>query len=330
MRSLSKSVLLLVAGLCVGCGSLGEKLAKEPPPLRDMEEPLELFDEPDDEGVRVSLPSGGFSGIYVGESGESLDELVGEESEGLTVTKVIENSPGAFAGVEAGDLLLEARIDDGEPVELRWPSEWRKIELENAPGTHIDLVYDRAEDERETSLVLAQRHRNSEREEAERFREESKVGLVVRTATEVEARGAGLGPGGGAVIVGMSQASPWRAAGLRFGDLITAIDGEVVAHPRVVLEAITNAAEESELEIAYRRGEADLTTTARVSKRKGEINEFTFPLLFSHESRRGKSKTKFLLGLLGYEETDAAWEFTLLWLITFSGGDADELEEVEQ
>ena len=41
-----------------------------------------------------------------------------------------------------------------------------------------------------------------------------------------EARAAGLGPGGGAVVVGLSERSPWRAAGLRFGDLIVAaLDG---------------------------------------------------------------------------------------------------------
>jgi len=66
------------------------------------------------------------------------------------------------------------------------------------------------------------------------------------------------------------------------------------------------------------------------SCRKSELSSFTFPILFSHEKDRDTSETSFLLGLLGWKSTPAAWEFKLLWIIRFTGGDADKLEEVEQ
>ncbi|MFQ5517227.1 MAG: RNA polymerase sigma factor, partial [Acidimicrobiia bacterium] len=76
--------------------------------------------------------------------------------------------------------------------------------------------------EAEAVVQAMERLRPADRGETERFREEDRVGVVVRTATEVEARAVGLGPGGGAVVVGLSRTSPWREAGLRFGDLIVA------------------------------------------------------------------------------------------------------------
>ena len=50
----------------------------------------------------------------------------------------------------------------------------------------------------------------AERDEGARFREEERVGFIVRSATEVEARSAGLAPGAGVVLVGLAAGSPWR------------------------------------------------------------------------------------------------------------------------
>jgi C-terminal processing protease CtpA/Prc len=93
-----------------------------------MEEPLPLAHEPDDEAARRELAPGTFTGVVVGDARTSLDAML-EEPEGLLVTAVVENSPADFAGIEAGDLLLEVRAPEGHP--LRWPangarSSWRR------------------------------------------------------------------------------------------------------------------------------------------------------------------------------------------------------------
>ncbi len=313
----------------VSCVGLGEKLSDEPPPLADMEEPVALFQEPDDEAIRVALPVGGFSGVYVKEVAESLDDLV-EGGEGVVVTRIVENSPGDFAGLRVDDILLEATPRDGETVELSYPSHWRRLELETSPGTPIEIVFDRADEEMTTEIVLVPRARPADRTEAERFREEDRVGVVLRTATEVEARRAGLPPGGGAVVVGLSARSPWRHGRVRFSDLITAVDDKPVDHPNVVLEAIAKAPEDGAVRLSLLRGKQKLSVEAPVSRRETTIEEVEVFPLFSHEEKRGRSETKVLLGLFGYEETSAAWEMTLLWFIHFGGGDADRLEEVQE
>lgn len=327
MRPVLLLVLLTLA--CQGCSSFsGRTLNSRPPALADMEEPLPLQDEPDDEAARQAMPKPAFSGIIPGESGQSMDDLFDQEP-GLLVEDVVENSPAAFAGIEKGDLLLAAGPAGSEPSELRWPSEWRALEEKSAPGTRILLRFDRAGRERETALVLAERHRHGGRLALDRFREEAKVGIVLRSATEVEAAGAGLAAGGGAVVVGLSKRSPWRAAGVLFGDLIVAVNEREVLHPQIVLDAIRSADSDAAIVLDLNRAGETLKIEAPTSRRESEFSDFRIPLLVSYESEGERSDMSLLHGLVGYEETGAAWQFTLLWLIHFGGGETEELQEVE-
>ena len=314
------SLLLFAATSC----SLSPDLPEQSPALRDMEEPLDLRDEPNDEAARQQLPAGTFSGLYLADSRETLAAKL-DEPDSVEVERVVENSPAAAAGLERGDLVLEVEID-GEPRPLRRPSEWRHIELESTPGTEVVLFVDRAGREARATLRLVERLAPPPRELTERYREEQRTGVIVRTATEVEARAAGLGPGAGAVLVGMSARSPWRAAGLRFKDLIVAVDGEPLSHPQDLLLAIRDQ-ERDALELTYVRDGARATVTAALSAREHEWTEFTIPLIFSYESDRGASEWSLLLGIMNHRSTAAAWRFRLLWLFSFGGGDADQLLE---
>lgn len=322
-------VCILPFLLLTGCQFLYPPLAGEHVPLDDMEEPLELFEEPDDEPLRRTLTKGAFTGIYVGEAADSLEELA-DEGPGVVVLRVVENSPGERAGLERDDVILEIRVNDAaDPVAIGWPSQWRQIELGATPGDVLRIVYERAAVERRTALTAVVRHRHPDRIDAERFREEEKVGVVVRAATEVEAHAAGLPPGGGAVVVGMSRRSPWRHAGLRFNDLIARVDDATVAHPQSVIAAIARADADTTLTLQIMRDGETLSVNAPLSAREQELKGFTIPLLFSHEDDRGTSDTSLLLGLLGYKETAVAWEFRLLWFIRFTGGEAERLRSVE-
>jgi len=322
MRNL---LLFLSAPFLVAC--VGSELARQPPPLAGMEEPLERMAPPDDEAQRLALPKGSFTGLVVGDSRASLDAMLGEP-EGVLVVSVVENSPADAAGIEPGDLVLEARA--AEPLVLRWPSEWRALELALEPGTTLALVVDRAGAERTCELTTIARVRAAERGPSERIREEQRVGVVLRTATEVEARAAGLGPGGGAVVVGLTRESPWRAAGVVFGDLIRAIDGVAVAHPAVVVDRIRSAPEDGTLELELVRAGQRLTLAARVSARAQELTQLWIPLLFRHRKEHDHSSTSALLGLYRHERTPAAWRLRLFWLLRFSGGDADRLESLSR
>lgn len=319
--------LLPLLFLLAGCESLlPHKLPKESPPLIDMEEPLHLFEEPEDEAARRELPPGSFTGVEVGTARTSLSQA--EEPEGVLVTDVVTNSPGDAAGLVRDDLLLSYTGPEGEEHVLTWPSEWREMELETPPGTTIHLAYDRAGATRETDLVLIPRVRPRPRIESERYREEERVGVVLRTATEVEARSAGLGPGGGAVVVGLSANSPWRDVDLKFGDLIVAVDGVPVDHPQVVLDAIREG--DGPLEVEYLRDGGRHTVSAPLSRRAQEMQNVAVPPLFDWERDRDTTELSILLGLILHKSTPAAWEWRLLWIFRIAGGDADRLKEVNR
>lgn len=317
--------LAALASVCAACSFGSHSLARDPPPLYDMEEPLALREEPQDEAQRAALDPGSFTGVRTADARQSLEALQ-EAPEGILVSEVVENSPADEAGLQAGDLLIEARVGD-RSVALHWPSEWRKLELEAPPGSRIELVLDRAGAEVKASLVTERRVHPAQREAAARYREEDKVGVVVRSATEVEARAAGLGPGGGAVIVGLSRGSPWRKDGLVYGDLVTAVRGLPCAHPEVLLEAIRTTGKDSTLALDVLRDGKKIHFEAHVSRRETEVSEVSIPLLYSYSNDRGHHETSVLFGIYKHESTKAAWKTRLLWFITFSGGDSDRLEK---
>jgi serine protease Do len=292
-----------------------------------MQEPVELLQEPADEAQRTELPNGGFTGLIVGDARKSLDAMLGQP-DGVLVTHVVENSPADAAGMAEGDLLLEAHAK--ETVALHWPSEWRRMELEAEPGSVIHVVYDRAAAEFETDITVMARVRRADRNETQRFREEQRVGVVVRTATEVEARAAALGPGGGAVVVGLTVESPWRAAGVVFGDLIRAVGGVEVAHPQMLLDAIRAAPEKGTLDLELVRGGQIVSLQAPLSRREQQLSKISIPLIFSYKHDRDVRSISFLMGFVGWRSTPAAWDMRLLWLFSFGGGDADRLERVDK
>ena len=336
MGTFVRSVACAALALCASCAALGrEELPERPPPLATLREPLALREAPDDEAARRELPLGSFTGVHAADARRSLDALVGAP-EGVEVARIAENAPALEAGLREGDLLLEARLlgsggaPQGEPFVFRWPSDWRAFELAAPPGARARVVYERAGAELSGDLTLAPRLEPTARQEPPRLREEWRAGVVVRGATEVEARASGLPPGAGAVVVGLAVDSPWRAAGLRYEDRIVAVDGAPLADPAQLLQAIREAPEGGALRLALDRGGERLELTAPLTRRERELKRAGIPLLFSFRRDGERATTSALLGLFRLERTPAAWDLRLLYLLRFGGGDADRLEEVRQ
>ena len=319
------AALLVLFLFLPACKYLEGKLPRNSPPLFDMEEPLAWHEEKDDEKERTELPPGSFTGIYAADARRSLEEME-EEPEGLLVTRVVENSPADRAGIREDDLLVEVETPEGQKA-LKWPSEWREIEVTTKPGTTLRVIYDRAGAEKEAKITVVERVHPGPRHATERFRDEDRVGVVVRTATEVESRAAGLGPGAGAVVVGLARSSPWRK-GLQFGDLIVAVNGDEVAHPYVLLDAIRKTPKT--LEVTFLRGGDRQTVTLSVSRRRKETKQVRIYGIYHYDKDGDYRSTWIMLGIYSHKRTKAAYETRILWLFKWRGGDADRLEKVEE
>ncbi len=340
-------VLAVLAALSAGaCKSLGSDLPTDPPPLFDMEEPAAFLIDPDDEAARSELPLGSYSGVHVhdavqaagsldedalslDEEPASLDDDASGASTGVLVRRVIENSPGDAAGLQPDDLLHSVGEPGRGELPLQYASDWRGVEDDTSPGTRITVRYDRAGLEKTAEVVMAQRARPRDRLSTSRSREGLRAGIVLRTATEVEASRAGLAAGAGAVIVGLSRNSPFRGAGLKYGDVLASVGGRRVAHPQVVLDVIRNAEEDAVLPVTAVRGEERRKGQVALTERVTGLRNVSIPLIYSCGTERGETETSILSGLLLQRTTRAAWEWRVLWLFSFSGGDADRLEDSE-
>lgn len=326
-KAILVGLLGLLAVVLTGCGGLSG-LRTEAVPLEDMEIAHTQFDMPEDEEQRQQLPLGVFTGIEVGDSRQTLQERLGEP-EGVLVTKVVENSPAVAADIRVADILWEATVDDRDPVALAWPSDWYKIEQAASVDSDVYVLYDRAGKDLETTLKPVRRLSPPARLPGTRFREEAKVGVIVRNASEVEAHAAGLARGEGSVVVGLARSSPWRKAGVQFGDVILRLNDRTVKNPQELLAVINDLLPRDPVTVTVFRDNRSLTFDTTVTERQEEVKQVRIPLIYSYENDRGIKKTSILLGLYRVRKTAVAAQYTWLWLIHYAVGDASRLEEVQ-
>jgi S1-C subfamily serine protease len=318
--------LLLAMLPAWGCHLSSSGPPTQAEPLEDMEVSRARFAMPQDEAQRQELPRGVFTGIEVGDARQTLEAQL-SPPEGLLVTAVVENSPAVAADIRAGDILLEAAIDHGEPVTLSWPSDWYRIEETASVNGTIELLVDRAGRDRRAVLKPVKRISLRPRLPGQHYREERKVGIIVRNASEVEAHQAGLARGEGAVVVGLAQTSPWRQAGVQLGDVITDVNGTPVKNPQELLAAINDLPLGRAVRIGVFREGEKVTLQTTVSRRKQETAEVRIPLLYTYENKRGIRKSSVLMGLFRERQTAVAAEYTVLWFIKWTVGDSNRLEQ---
>lgn len=163
---------------------------------------------------------------------------------GVLVAEVISGTPAEEAGLKAGDRILSI---DGESVQSG--SDLASIIQSHQPGDEVNLeVQSPGEDARQVTVPLAE---NPDQPG------QARLGIrYVPLQSLPDQQGDQMpfdipdlpfGPGSGGLPSGISQAvlvsevtpgSPAEAAGLKAGDLITAIDGEPVGDPQTLVKAV--------------------------------------------------------------------------------------------
>lgn len=95
---------------------------------------------------------GAFIGIQMGELTEQLGRFFGApDGEGVLVNEVVDDSPAARAGIEAGDVILRA---DDRP--LGGPDDLRKALRKAEPGDELELTILRDHAERTLEVTLGE------------------------------------------------------------------------------------------------------------------------------------------------------------------------------
>lgn len=163
----------------------------------------------------------GYVGLYIGDVTRQLAESFGYKgSGGVLVQDVTPGGPGANAGIQAGDIVMQR---DGKPV--RNSAAFRNGIADSPPGTQIDLTLWREGKEQSVKVELGELP-GSEQVAAGRGPAApgpARWGLALVDPTPEQREQLKLGDQRGAVVAQIKPQSPADDAGLRPGDLITRV-----------------------------------------------------------------------------------------------------------
>ncbi|MFL5190887.1 MAG: PDZ domain-containing protein, partial [Microvirga sp.] len=96
------------------------------------------------------------------------------------------------------------------------------------------------------------------------------LGVQIQPLTKELAEGFGLSTEKGALVAGAQDGTPAEKAGLRSGDVITAVDGEPVANARELTRKIGLLKPGAKAEISYLRDGKERTATIALASQPGE------------------------------------------------------------
>lgn len=244
--------LILTAGVAVA-----QKTAPPPPSPPD--------DEPMDQTFSFFINGGSFLGIYAENvSRENMARYHMSQVRGAGVTQVVKDSPAEKAGLRKDDVIL--RIDGENVSSVR---KLNRLVSELAPDQSVRVSFSRGGAEQEVSATVAKRSNQSfagdlvpggprmwkfEGPDMKSFKWEGapfgrgdlfdndgnfsfslsntrRIGVSTMELTKQLADYFGITSGKGVLVTSVTDDGPAAKAGVRAGDVITAIEGEEVDSP---------------------------------------------------------------------------------------------------
>ncbi|HEX6986605.1 MAG TPA: DegQ family serine endoprotease, partial [Planctomycetaceae bacterium] len=180
----------------------------------------------------------GWLGVRIQTVTDDIADAVGlEEARGALVVDVVEDSPAAAAGLEAGDVILSfggAAIAD--------PDALSRIVADTNAGDTVEIGILRGGDRQTVEAKIALLEQ-PELAAAERG-EADALGLSLAELSPELREAYGIPAGTeGAVVVGVERGSPAADANLAPGDVITKVGRTAVSEPGEVVAAIEQARE---------------------------------------------------------------------------------------
>lgn len=268
----------------------------------------------------------GYLGVYTQSNRNVIEERNIEP--GVTVTRVVENSPAEAAGIKEGDVILQANgTDITSPAQLLDLAETLPI------GAAVKLKIDRDHEIKEVEMQTVARVEPPDADEdSERktYIENRRLGVEFAALERERAEQLGIKPREGIEVLRLAEDGPLARKKLAPGAVISEIDGETIYSPEEFLAAV-NAKELGEkMEIRYanldgRWQEVDV----RLPKQEREVRKINIPLLFGYERAPNKSSLTLPLYIFKRERIEDSAKYRVLWFFTFETGASDELLEVE-
>ena len=286
------AVIILAAGIAY---------AQQPAP------PPSPSDEPSDQTFSILIDGGGFLGVYAENiSRENMSRYHMNEVRGVAVTQVIKDSPAEKAGLRKDDVIL--RIDGENVSSVR---RLNRLVSEMAPDQSVRVSFSRGGAEQEVSATIGKRSNQSfagdlfpggskmwkwEGKERKPFKFEfpmgergnlfendndmaiilgnsRRIGVSTIELTQQLADYFGITGRQGVLVSSVTADGPAAKAGIKAGDVITAIDGEAVDSPGDIARAINRKKEgDVTLTIVRNKSQQTIRVTPSESRLPGAVD----------------------------------------------------------
>jgi len=193
------------------------------------------------------LESGTVSRGYLGVMPQQLDPDLAkslgldEDTKGIILTKVTEDSAADKAGLEQGDVIVQF---NGKKVDK--VSQFRAEVAKVKPGTEVEVVYLREGKKKTIQIVLDERPSQQVPKEADSKTIE-KIGITVQDLTDEIAKSLNYEGSYGVVVTQVKPASPASRQGIRQGFLILQVDRKEIKNTSEFYKAVNEAAEDGNI-----------------------------------------------------------------------------------
>ena len=280
--------LILTAGVAIA-----QKSAPPPPSPPD--------DEPMDQTFSFFIDGGSFLGIYAENiSRENMARYHMSQVRGVGVTQVVKDSPAEKAGLRKDDVIL--RLDGENVSSVR---KLNRLVSELAPDQSVKVSFSRGGAEQEVTAMVAKRSNQSfagdlipgtprvwkfDGPDMKSFKWEGapcnrgdlfdndgnfsfslgntrRIGVSTMELTKQLADYFGITSGKGVLVTSVIDDGPAAKAGVRAGDVITAIEGEEVDSPGD-LSRVINRKKEGEVTLTIIRNKSQQTIRVTPSEAK--------------------------------------------------------------
>lgn len=274
----------------------GFALAQEPAPPAPPDEPFE-------QNFSFFMNGDGFLGVYAENiNRENMGRYRVNQVRGVGVTQVVKDSPAEKAGLRKDDVIL--RIDGENITSVR---KLNRIVSELAPDQSVRITVSRGGAEQEITATIGKRSNSSfvgdllrgqprvwkwEGTEPREWKFEGplrdhlenhddltfffgnsrRIGVSTTELTKQLADYFGVTGGKGVLVTSVTEGGPAAAAGVRAGDVITAVDGEAIDSPGDISRVLSRKKEgEVTLTIIRNKSQQTIRVTPRASRSSGTL-----------------------------------------------------------
>lgn len=265
-----------------------------------------------------------FLGLEVRENDSGSLEALSFDP-GVRVTRVVEGSPAAQAGLTVGDVLLalgEARVDD--------PGTLSALLRGARPGAELELEVRRGDSVFRVPVRLRPPAGEAPGE-----------ALLVWRSDPARSRAGWLAGRGGVVLVTSHPDGPFPRAGIEVGSVVTALDGEPVHSERALIRNLQAREPGARVRVDFRAPPdrdaqagagagpgpgAEQTAAVHLLVPRERVIEATLPVLIGYTSSVDGETAGFylldlwLISLFRYRREGNERHYRILRFITFSTG----------